>query len=150
MYINVKSNIYPFNIADLPRVYPNTSFPSDYYKYNNLLESYGIYVVNPVELPTINTNTEVLVETYPTSVNGMWFQVWDIQKLPKEEADALQKLQAIQCRKDRDLLLQSSDWSQVADAPVNKEIWATYRQQLRDVTKQPNFPYEVVWPNKPE
>lgn len=28
--------------------------------------------------------------------------------------------------------------------------YAVYRQQLRDITKQPNFPYEVVFPEKPE
>lgn len=27
---------------------------------------------------------------------------------------------------------------------------STYRQSLRDITKQPNFPYEVTWPQKPE
>lgn len=28
--------------------------------------------------------------------------------------------------------------------------WAYYRQALRDITNQPNFPYEVNWPQKPE
>jgi len=28
--------------------------------------------------------------------------------------------------------------------------WATYRQALRDITAQEGFPYEVVWPPKPE
>ena len=27
---------------------------------------------------------------------------------------------------------------------------STYRQSLRDITKQPGFPYEVNWPEKPE
>ena len=35
-------------------------------------------------------------------------------------------------RNHRDRLLKESDWTQVADAPVNQEAWATYRQALRD------------------
>lgn len=33
---------------------------------------------------------------------------------------------------------------------IFKNNYATYRQQLRDITKQPNFPYDVVFPKKPE
>jgi len=55
-----------------------------------------------------------------------------------------------QARQRRDRLLQASDWTQVPDAPVDKDAWATYRQALRDITKQSGFPLEVIWPNKPQ
>jgi hypothetical protein len=32
----------------------------------------------------------------------------------------------------RNLLLTASDFSQLEDAPVDKNAWAAYRQQLRD------------------
>jgi hypothetical protein len=35
-------------------------------------------------------------------------------------------------RYQRDRLLAESDWTQVADAPVDREAWAQYRQALRD------------------
>lgn len=35
-------------------------------------------------------------------------------------------------RYQRDQLLKESDWSQIADVPVDKQAWADYRQQLRD------------------
>ena len=35
-------------------------------------------------------------------------------------------------RAHRDRLLADSDWTQVADAPVDRDAWATYRQALRD------------------
>ena len=35
-------------------------------------------------------------------------------------------------RKVRDSMLKESDWTQVADAPIDREAWATYRQALRD------------------
>ena len=35
-------------------------------------------------------------------------------------------------RLHRNRLLKESDWTQVADAPVDRQAWATYRQALRD------------------
>ena len=50
---------------------------------------------------------------------------------------------------ERDSLLSESDWTQVADAPVDKAAWATYRQALRDIPTQTGFPKAVLWPEKP-
>jgi hypothetical protein len=50
-------------------------------------------------------------------------------------------------RADRDRMLASCDWTQLADASVpNKEAWATFRQALRDVPLQEGFPFNVQWP----
>jgi len=51
---------------------------------------------------------------------------------------------------ERNALLVSSDWTQVADAPVDQAAWATYRQELRDITSQETFPNEVTWPVPPQ
>ena len=56
---------------------------------------------------------------------------------------------SIEVRQKRNSLLQQSDWTQVADAPVDQAAWATYRQALRDVTEQEGFPEAVVWPVAP-
>jgi hypothetical protein len=50
----------------------------------------------------------------------------------------------------RNALLQSSDWTQLPDAPVDQTAWAFYRQSLRDITDQPGYPTEVIWPKAPE
>jgi len=57
-------------------------------------------------------------------------------------------------KKQRLELLQESDWTDTASAParLGQELytqWQTYRQALRDITLQPEFPYNVVWPVKP-
>ena len=57
---------------------------------------------------------------------------------------------AAEVRKERDAKLAATDWTQVADAPVDKTAWATYRQSLRDVPSQSGFPNEVIWPVEPE
>ena len=57
--------------------------------------------------------------------------------------------QAKSVRASRDEKLKDCDWTQVADAPVDKAVWATYRQALRDVTTQTGFPWTIVWPTQP-
>ena len=56
---------------------------------------------------------------------------------------------AAEIRTERDTKLTESDWTQVADAPVDQTAWATYRQALRDIPEQAGFPTEVNWPTAP-
>lgn len=58
--------------------------------------------------------------------------------------------QAKSVRDDRNKRLSETDWTQVADAPVDKAVWAAYRQDLRDVPSQVGFPWGVQWPTQPE
>ena len=52
-------------------------------------------------------------------------------------------------RKNRNKKLTSCDWTQVADAQVDQEAWATYRQALRDIPSQEGFPNTINWPTEP-
>ena len=58
-------------------------------------------------------------------------------------------------RKARDEKLTASDWTQIPDAPLTPEervAWATYRQQLRDITTSLEgieFIQDVSWPQEP-
>lgn len=52
----------------------------------------------------------------------------------------------------RDQLLTESDWTQLPRSPLTveqQEIWAAYRQELRDVPQQAGFPLTIVWPTPP-
>jgi len=55
----------------------------------------------------------------------------------------------IDLRGSRDRRLQSTDWTQVPDAPVDSQAWATYRQALRDLPDNTEDPRNPVWPTKP-
>lgn len=51
----------------------------------------------------------------------------------------------------RDTLLSQSDWTQLPDVPLDtKSAWATYRQALRDITDQTEYPLNVIWPDPPK
>lgn len=56
---------------------------------------------------------------------------------------------AASARAERDRRLAACDWTQVADAPVDRAAWAAYRQGLRDVPDQPGFPDVIAWPEEP-
>ena len=73
---------------------------------------------------------------------------WDAKEA--EYAAGANDRAAAEIRTERDAKLTESDWTQVADAPVDKAAWATYRQALRDIPSQAGFPNEVTWPTEPE
>jgi hypothetical protein len=58
-------------------------------------------------------------------------------------------------RNKRNLMLKECDWTQAADSPLSeskKAEWATYRQQLRDLTNTyttKNSIEDIVFPTKP-
>ena len=72
---------------------------------------------------------------------------WDAKEA--EWAAGANDRAAAEIRTERDAKLTESDWTQVADAPVDKAAWATYRQSLRDIPQQAGFPTNVVWPVEP-
>ena len=57
--------------------------------------------------------------------------------------------QATGIRNDRNQRLAECDWTQLADSPVDKSTWATYRQSLRNVPNQSGFPWTINWPTQP-
>jgi hypothetical protein len=56
-------------------------------------------------------------------------------------------------KEKRNLLLLESDWTQIPNNPLTAQQqtnWATYRQQLRDITIQSGYPFNITWPTKPQ
>lgn len=56
-------------------------------------------------------------------------------------------------RLKRDSLLKETDYLMMSDYPisdVDKEKVKEYRQKLRDIPSQTEFPKNVIWPEKPE
>lgn len=59
---------------------------------------------------------------------------------------------SLQVNAKRQPLLQQSDWTQIPNNPLTAEqqtAWATYRQELRDITTQSGYPFNVIWPTPP-
>lgn len=55
-------------------------------------------------------------------------------------------------RDRRNQLLSECDWTQLSDSPLTNQKqteWQIYRQELRDITNQPD-PFSITWPTSPE
>ena len=75
--------------------------------------------------------------------------VGDAEGMPQAITPAAPALTWDAIRVERNALLSASDWTQLADAPVDKAAWASYRETLRDITETFATPDAVVWPTKP-
>jgi hypothetical protein len=142
MYAKIINNVlikFPYSMGALHVENPDTSFPAA--PTAETLEAFGVYKIVEETAPTVDSKTHRQSQSIQ-QVNGVWTQVWTLQQLAEDKA-------AANIRGYRDGLLADSDWTQVADAPVDKDAWATYRQALRNVTLQAGFPWEVVWPTQP-
>jgi len=109
--------------------------------------------------PLDNTNWLIpagCVETAPPTITDSQLAKWGgtewvVEDIPTVEPDPEPEPIApeVSARRKRDGLLMTSDWTQVNDSPVDKSAWATYRQLLREVPSQAEFPNTIVWPTKP-
>ncbi len=152
MYVKVSNGTiteYPYSVGQLIADNPNTSFPEN--PSPALLEEWGVFPVTPVPLNIVDTNKRI-TEGTPVFDNG-WKQTWIIEDLDQAEIDSKNQQLADDTRQHRNQLLAACDWTQLPDAiqdPVKKQLWADYRQSLRDITDQANFPHSIVWPISPE
>ena len=103
-------------------------------------------------MPSIDDRTQkVEQEATPSLVDGVWTVGWTTSSKTSDETAEYDASMAASNRDIRDGLLAQSDWTQVADAPVDAAAWAIYRQALRDITDHANWPNlnDADWPTKP-
>ena len=70
-------------------------------------------------------------------------------KSPFDDGDIPDEWWTERMRNHRNRLLAQSDWTQVADAPVDQQAWATYRQTLRDFPASWTAGPETDFPDTP-
>ena len=146
--------------AEFRTLFPNTSMPQQLTE--ELINDLGGDVVFEGAQATGGTVYQYSQADGVEQVNGKWYTKYilgpvfaDTEEATAAEQEAAYKAakdaeQATSVRSTRGEKLKECDWTQVADAPVNKTTWATYRQALRDVTQQSGFPWTITWPTQPE
>ena len=82
-------------------------------------------------------------------LDGKWYTKHSVADLDVDAITAKDAEQAKAMREQRSAKLAECDWTQVADSPVDKAVWAAYRQTLRDITTQSGFPWTITWPETP-
>ena len=136
MYALIENGeITRYNVT-LPTTVGNTSIPAG----ATGLDAFGLYPILGDE-PT-HTERERIAGPQYVFDGAQVNRVFTVEAIPDAE-------KAGQVRAERNGKLTSTDWTQVADAPVDKAAWATYRQALRDISSQTGFPWDIQWPEAP-
>lgn len=146
---NNNNIIKPFSFSELKKRNPNISFESK----TNVEDLVGNYNIVSVEVPNqieYDSSKEKLSLSEPFVENGIWKRTWNKILLSESEILSISTQKESEVREERNLLLSQSDWTQCRDVNLSNDIeWVEYRQKLRDITNQPEFPHTVTWPKKP-
>jgi len=146
MEIRIRTSGQVMYEGEFRQLNPNTSFPQQISA--DTLNDFGADVV--LEGPQASpTRYQTAYRDGVEQIDGKWYTKYSVADMGDEAKTAKDAEQAKAVRTTRGEKLKDSDWTQVADAPVDKAVWATYRQALRDVTAQSGFPWEVTWPTQP-
>lgn len=74
---------------------------------------------------------------------------WTIHDMTAEEQATYLETAKSSERAKRDSLLSETDWMMFSDTSAPSQEWLDYRQALRDVPAQADFPVTITWPTKP-
>ena len=132
---------------------------------NATMEALGVAGVVRTPKP-IPGDFQVVVADGVEQINGVWTEKWAIREMFTEYTDEEGNTVTVQAQKDakiaadnaalatteraaRDELLKATDHFALSDVTMSAEMQA-YRQALRDVPQQSEFPNTITWPTKPE
>ena len=149
-YVQAQGDTFIRHIFDVEP----TQWDADNYCYARRLTEeqvvhFGVHKKQIVTPPYHDPATQSLDEGPALLIDGVWTQNYIVTDLSADESAAKVGAQWDVIRAERNKLLVESDWTQLPDVPVDAAVWATYRQALRDITKQSGFPWNVTWPTAP-
>ena len=132
--------------SEFRSMYPTTGFPSPL----------TVEVINDFDGDVVLEGPQAQPTRYQVAfrdgveeIDGQWFTKYSVADMDDEAKAATDAAQTVSVRDQRNKKLADCDWTQLADAPVDKAAWASYRQELRDIPSQAGFPWEVTWPSVP-
>jgi hypothetical protein len=145
MEIRIRESGQVMYESEFRALFPNTSLPL---LTETVLNELGADVV--LESPQAQpTRYQIAFRDGVQEIDGKWFTKYSVSDLDADGIAAKDAEQAKSVRATRNSLIAECDWTQVEDSPVDKAAWATYRQELRDLTLQAGFPFDVTYPTKP-
>ena len=137
---------YPYTLTDLKRDNPGTSFTKTVG--NETAAAFNCFLVTPTDPPAYDHT--VNLERTAALQSTEWVEQWFTTPATSEEIAQRISNEEELVRSQRNRLLLATDWTQTNDSPANEAAWAAYRQDLREVTKQPGFPFDISWPVAPD
>ena len=142
----------------------NTSFPKVWN--TSVLEMLGVDPVFALPQPSPSASYKRVIRNgVSQDSKGDWYYAWTEQDMFVEYTDSNGKTvtvaeqktaydtkisdeKAVSARNKRDGLLSDTDHYALSDVTMS-DAMKTYRQALRDVPQQTDFPTTISWPTKP-
>lgn len=152
MFIKIENGApvgYAVVEENLKALYPG-QLPSIYTPENIAPFGFGIYEFS--QIPTPPKYFKLIEGTPILGENGIYYQNWQFAPMNDSEKVEADNQQATMVRQERYLRMSQCDYTQMPDYPISAEKkaeWQVYRQQLRDISLQAGFPWEVSWPVTP-
>lgn len=140
---------HPITLENFLLLFPATSFPG--YLDASITEPLGFGIYSFSQEPQLGRyeNKEELLPVRNDD-EGVWYQTWGVVPMDDEEMAAVDERQRGFVLYDRNMRLQSTDWTQLGDAPLGeaqKQSFREYRQALRDMTDNPDLDiWNPSWP----
>lgn len=133
------------------QLFPHTSFPT--YFTADTVEPLGYGIYDFSNAPDVG-RYEKTVEVAPVrNEYGIWRQAYVVAPMNDAEKDKADSHQASSVRAERNRRISDTDWLIIktleAGQPQDFSVSA-YRQALRDIPSQPNFPWDIAWPEMPQ
>ena len=120
----------------------------------NTLEIINVYFSENGPDPSRISDTQVQIEV-PSNFDYFCIKAQDLNTIVEDpvKIETRNASQWILIREQQKIKLAESDWAcSIIDPPENilaqRNNWIAYRQQLRDITKQPD-PFNIIWPIPP-
>lgn len=147
-YIQVENG----EVSGYPRPLPqNWADVSNFYLLDDeRLRQYGWYPIRFA--PATKTENDVVIGQNFVIEETEVVQYEQIRPKTQEEIEQETNQLWENVRNERNQLLLECDWTQLSDSPLTAEKkteWQSYRQELRDITNEPD-PKNIIWPTKPE
>ena len=152
MYVkttNGNVDTYPYNVGQLRRDNPNTSFPKRIP--DEMLAEWGVYPVTVEDQPSFTERTQNLAQNdAPTGTGSTWTVGWTVTDKTAEEVQQYDGAAADNNRAIRNSKLAETDFWALSDVTMDAAM-TTHRQALRDITTHANWPNlaDDDWPTKP-
>ena len=140
---------YPYNVGQLRRDNPNTSFPKRIP--DEMLAEWGVYPVTVADMPSFTERTQTVAQdAAPTGSGSSWSIGWTVSDKTAEGVQQYDDRVAEANRAKRNTLLAETDYFALTDVTMDAPM-TTYRQSLRDLPSHANWPNldEADWPTKP-
>jgi len=151
MFVKVENQklVYPYTLRQFKLDHPQISFSKIT---DAILAKYNVFPVID-EKPEFDKMTEKLVQTDILKTEKGWEVQYVIEQLPQTQKDKLLNDLKHSVRLERNNKLLKSDWFVLKAMEKGNAVLQDveeYRQALRDVPQQPDFPHNVAWPELPD